>query len=436
MTRRKRVLVIHYFLPPLGGAGVPRILKFVKYLPELGWEVAVVTSSTRVRWYGPHDEGLLTEIPAAVRVIRAGELPIAPIRRRLIGNLQRLRVASLGSYIAWPDETVGWLPFAMAAAHRTARRWRPDVVLSSSYPYTSHLVALAVSRSMGVPWIADFRDPWTLNPQGDRPPRPLPQLNAWAERALARRADRLVVVDERLELVGVGSHDPRRVIIPNGVDETDFEVRAADGAHPPTGRFRLTYVGSLYGTRDAEPVFQAIRRLVRAGVIDAQRFEVSLVGNVWLGGRTVELGAVRVTETGYVDHPRAVREMRSATALLFYAPASTWAPSGKIFEYLLSGRPILSVARRDNLAFELVDELEAGATAEPDDPAGIDRAITELYRRWSAETLEIGPEVRERTVARFSRRHLTADLARVLEATVADRSGATTFGSPESPRPR
>ena len=261
-------------------------------------------------------------------------------------------------------------------------------------------------------------------------------LNAWAERALARRADRLVVVDERLELVGVGSHDPRRVIIPNGVDETDFEVRAADGAHPPTDRFRLTYVGSLYGTRDAEPVFQAIRRLVRAGVIDAQRFEVSLVGNVWLGGRTVELGAVRVTETGYVDHPRAVREMRSATALLFYAPASTWAPSGKIFEYLLSGRPVLSVARRDNLAFELVDELEAGATAEPDDPAGIDRAITELYRRWSAETLEIGPEVRERTVARFSRRHLTADLARVLEAAIADRSGATTFGSPESPRPR
>ena len=123
---------------------MPRILKFVKYLPELGWEVEVVTSSTGVRWYGPRDEGRLAEIPPAVRVIRAGELPIAPIRRKIFGTLQRLRIPQLGSYIAWPDETVGWLPFAMAAARRAARRWQPDVVLSSSYPYTSHLVALAV----------------------------------------------------------------------------------------------------------------------------------------------------------------------------------------------------------------------------------------------------------------------------------------------------
>ena len=373
------------------------------------------------RWYGPHDEGLLAEVPPTVRVIRAGELPVAPLRRKLFGTLQRMRVPQLGSYIAWPDETVGWLPFATAAAHRVARRWRPDIVLSSSYPYTSHLVALAVSRSMGVPWVADFRDPWTENPQSDLLPRPLPQLNAWTERALVSRADRLIVVDERLALVGLGPDDPRRVIIRNGVDEADFELAGADEVSPPTDRFRLTYVGSLYGTRDAEPVFEAIRRLVSAGVIDAQRFEVSLVGNVWLGDETVELGPVHVNRTGYVDHSRAVREMRSATALLFYAPASTWAPSGKIFEYLLSGRPILSIARRDNLAFELVDELDAGVAAEPDDPEGIERAITELYRRWLAGTLEIGPAVREGTLSRFSRRRLTADLARVLDAATGSR---------------
>lgn len=402
---------------------MPRILKFVKYLPELGWEVAVVTSSTRVRWYGPHDEGRLAEIPPAVRVIRAGELPVAPIRRKLLGTLQRLRIAQLGSYIAWPDETVGWLPFAMAAAHRVARRWRPDVVLSSSYPYTSHLVALAVSRAIGVPWIADFRDPWTLNPQGDAPPWPLPKLNTRAERAIVHRSSRVVLADDHWELVGLADDDPRRVVIANGVDEDDFGSGVTGGVPPAMDRFRLSYVGSLYGTRDAEPVFQAIRRLVRTGVIDPRRFEVSLVGNVWLGDETVELGPVHVNRTGYVDHSRAVREMRSATALLFYAPASTWAPSGKIFEYLLSGRPILSIARPDNLAFELVEELDAGVAAEPDDPVGIDRAITELYQRWSAGTLQIGPEVRERTLARFSRRQLTADLAGVLEATVGDRLG-------------
>jgi glycosyltransferase involved in cell wall biosynthesis len=225
-----------------------------------------------------------------------------------------------------------------------------------------------------------------------------------------------------LELVGLSPDDPRRVIIRNGVDDADFGPSETGDAHPPMDRFRLTYVGSLYGTRDAAPVFRAIARLARAGVIDAQRFEVLLVGNVWLGDQTLELGPVRINQTGYVDHARAVREMRSATALLFYAPSHTWAPSGKIFEYLLAGRPILSIARRDNLAFELVDELRAGATAEPDDAAGIDRAITELYHRWSAGTLEVGPQVRERTLARFSRRRLAADLARVLDATAGDRS--------------
>jgi hypothetical protein len=417
MTRRKRVLVIHYFFPPLGGAGVPRILKFVKYLPDLGWEVAVVTSSTGARWYGARDPSLLAEIPPSVEIIRAGELPVARTRRRLWGILQRLRILPLASYIAWPDETVGWLPFATAAALRAARRWHPDVLLSSSYPYTSHLVALAVSRSTGVPWVADFRDPWTRNPQQEPPPWPLPGLNARLERALVNRADRVVRAYGPLELVGLAPDDPRGVIINNGVDEADFDgADGADGARPPADRFRLTYVGSLYGSRDARPVFEAVARLVRAGVIDPTRFEVSLVGNVWLGDQAVDLRSVRVDHVGYVDHARAVREMRSATALLFYAPAITLAPSGKIFEYLVAGRPILSVARRDNLAFGLVAESGGGAAAEPDDPAGIERAITELYQRWSAGTLEIGREVRERTLARFSRRHLTQELAGVLDA--------------------
>jgi glycosyltransferase involved in cell wall biosynthesis len=268
VTPQKRVLVVHYFFPPLGGAGVPRVLKFVKYLPELGWDVAVVTSQIGVNWYAPRDAGRLAEVPASVRVTRAGEIPIAPLRRKLLGVLRRLGVPQIGSYIAWPDETVGWLPPAMAKAYGVARSWRPDVLLSSSYPYTAHFVALVVSRALGVPWVADFRDPWTHNPQADRLPRPLPALNRITERALVRHAHRIVIVDERMELVGLAPDDPRRVIIRNGVDEADFDPVSADEPQPPRERFRLTYVGSLYGDRDAAAVFESIKRLAATGAID------------------------------------------------------------------------------------------------------------------------------------------------------------------------
>jgi len=317
---------------------------------------------------------------------------------------------------------VGWLPAATVAAVRTAREWRPDVVLSSASPITSHLIGLATSRTVGVPWVADFRDPWTLLDRARPLARPLRALNARTERALVRRASRVILADEHWDLVGLRRDDPRRVVITNGADEADFESSAGDHARPPEDRFRLSHIGSLFGGRDPAPVFEAIERLAHMGVLDARRFEVAIIGNVWLAGRTFEPGAVPITVIPYVEHARAVTEMRSATALLFYEPAHRVGAAGKIFEYLVSGRPILSVAPRENVSAQLVAELGAGVTARPDDPAGIERAIAVLYQRWEAGTLGIAPEVRGRALARFSRRALTGELARVLEATVEARS--------------
>jgi glycosyltransferase involved in cell wall biosynthesis len=423
MIRRRRVLVIHYFFPPLGGGGVPRVLKFVKYLPELGWDVTVITSDAASSWYGVHDESLLADVPPGVRVIRCGEISVPRIRERLLNPLTRLRVPGLLPYVGWPDVTCGWLPSATTAALRIVRTWRPDVVFSSSFPYTSHLVGLAASRFRQTPWVADFRDPWTFNEQPDPVPRPIARINALAEAALVRRADRVVVVDDHYRLAGLDPADPRRIVIANGVDEGDVDVAADDAGQPPDDRFVLTYAGSLYGDRDAAPVFRAIAALAASGRIDPTRFEVRIVGNVWLPDRPDADAEVRVTLTGYVDREAALGEMHRASALLFYAPASTRATSGKIFEYLACGRPILSVARRDNLAYRLVDEFGAGAVAEPTDQGGVERAITDLYDRWENGTLAIGPDVRERTLRRFSRRRLTGDLVQTLDDAIPQTGG-------------
>jgi glycosyltransferase involved in cell wall biosynthesis len=412
MTERRRALMLAYFFPPLGGGGVQRTLKHVKYLPEHGFEPVVLT--TRFVWSPIRDATLLAEVPPGTKVIRAPEVPLHVARWGLQGALRRARLStSPASYLGWPDEAAGWVPGATWQALRAIRRERPDVLYSTSSPVSAHLVALIVSRLTGVPWVADFRDAWTRNPQGEALNGAFGRLSAWLERKVVERARALIVVDDSVELLGVGHDHPRRIVIRNGVDPED--IRAA--AEPPrNARFRLSYVGALYGERDAAPVFAALRALIDRQAIDPNKLEVRLVGHQALDP-AIDFRRLPITHVGYVDHTAAVAEMTSADALLFYAPASNRGSSGKIFEYLAAGRPILCVAGADNFAFQLVDELGAGPCTEPSDQAGIEAAIEGLYRRWEQGALSVSGDIRAEVLRRFSRPALAQQLAAVLSNT-------------------
>jgi len=406
------VLVIAYYFPPLGGAGVQRTLKFVKYLPELGWTPTVVSTSSRV--YGARDTTLLGEVPEGVRVVRAPGFPVARWFAILLGKLglRRLRL-----WASWPDGGLGWAPAAFLAVRRELRRERPDVIFSSSAPYGGHVVALALHRLTGIPWVADFRDEWASNPHLAEQPHLLAEASRRAERAIARAADRIVVAADYFELEGASPSDPRRVTITNGVDAADI---AADDAEPVADRFRLSFIGTLYGTIDAAPILEAVERLIADGAVDPERFELRVVGNVWIPGFAGPDG-VPLVQTGYVSHDQAVAEMRRSTALLLYVPAASRAPSGKVFEYLAAERPILCVTRPDNLAATLVREWDAGETAAPDDEQAIATALRSMYERWEAGELRAPHGVRERVLAHYSRRELTGRLAEVLESAAVER---------------
>lgn len=411
MTNRRRVLVIAYFFPPVAGAGVQRTLKFVRHLVPLGWDATVI--STRSRVYSVRDETLLDEIPDSTRVIRTVALPVA----RYAGIvLQRLGLNRLRAYVLWPDSGLGWLPFAFAAALRETRRSRPDVLVSTSAPYGGHLAALFVARLTGVPWVADFRDEWSTNPHGGEQPRGLTALTLRTERAITRRANKVVVAADYFHLAGLPAGDPRRVEIMNGVDGDDLPETSTSRS---TDRFVLAHVGTLYGIRDPSPVFRALAALAGRGEIDRRRLQVRLVGNVWLPDFEPPAG-LRVETTGYVDHARALEEMHDATALLLYVPHVSLAPTGKLYEYLASGRPLLCLTREDNLASRLVRELDAGVVAEPDDQAAIERAFLGLWQRWSEKGLPDQEEVRARTIDRYSRRAAAERLAQVLDEASRD----------------
>jgi glycosyltransferase involved in cell wall biosynthesis len=411
MARRRRVLVLAYFFPPLGGAGVQRTLKFVRYLEPLGWDATVVTS--RSRHYPARDPSLLEDVPASTRIIRTRAWPLA----NWVGAvLYHLRLRRLHAWVTWPDGGKGWAPFAFLAALRAARREKPDVIFSSSAPFGAHLVARCISRRTGIPWVADFRDEWASNPQLLGQPQALRGLTARSERAITSAARRTVVAADYFRLEGLAPDDPRRSAIPNGVDAADLPQTATQ---PPTNSFVLANVGTVYDSFDPSGALRALTRLAGRGEIEREQVIVRFVGSIWSDSFEPPPG-IPFERIGYVEHSRAVEEMCTASVLLLYRPSSSLAPSGKLFEYLASGRPILCLTRPDNLAAQLVREWNAGVVADPHDENEIEGAFLTLWRRWQEDGLPDQPEVRRRVLEQYSRQAGTRQLAQVLEDAAGD----------------
>jgi glycosyltransferase involved in cell wall biosynthesis len=286
------------------------------------------------------------------------------------------------------------------------------VILSSSPPASAHLAGWVLSRLTGVPWVADFRDEWAGDRGAQGQPRLRRAMDQHAERRVVAAARRVIVAAEYFRIAGAS----RRETIPNGVDEADVPSVPTESGD---GVFRLSHVGSLYADRDVRPVLTAARRLLDRGLIDPRRFEIRVVGNVWLPEFAAD-SPVPLTVTGYLPHADAIREMRKAGALLLYVAPGSLAPTGKVFEYLACERPVLCVARSDNLASRLVTEWRAGACADPGDGPAIEEALASLYLRWtSGDQLELRG-ARERVLENYSRRALTGRLAAVLDEAARD----------------
>jgi len=410
-----------YYFPPLGGSGVQRTLKYVKYLPHHGYDSLVVTGQPR--WFSQvPDTRLVREIPPTAVVVQAPTIPFDYAQGKLDGLLRRLGVSSRFVMSAlWPDPLVGWIPAAVRHGLRLNRRHRPSVLYSTSLPATSHLAALIVHRVTGLPWVADFRDALTYHPDLTHTRAHPPTLvNAALERRVVREARYTTVACDSIELVGLARDDHRRRLVPNGVDLDDLPGDPIVST-VPEDRFRLSYVGSMFGERDGGPVFAAVRALVDRGVIDPSQFEIRIVGNV--RHRDHEPVPVPVTFTGFVDHAQAVSEMHSSTALIFHEPPHAPGASGKVYEYLTSRRPVLCAAHPDNVGYRLIDELGAGECADVRDPASVEAALERLVLRWKQGALTPLDHVRDETLRRFSRAKLAGDLADVLGAAIRDNGG-------------
>ncbi len=427
---RKKVLVIAYIFPPLARAGVHRTVRFVRYLPELGWDLTVLTVAEP--YYPPNsplDRELLKKVPDGVRiestpVFRGVEnlLRLKSLLRRksqapsprVHGAKQQRAVAlqaadgkgsSAENQIAKskqrgltqrgkdlitdltsiPDKDVNWLPHAVKHALALHRSEKFDLIYSTAPPFTDHLIAQLIKQRTGLPWVADFRDPWARAPwkaeilgssmRGKAATR--------LERQFVTHADRIILNTDwiRREFTQYyGTHLARKfAVITNGFDPQDF----ADPLLPPTqnGKMIITHTGALYRKRSPEQFFAACERLLASEKISPQELEIRFVGGIAPElYRTFECSeALRQTiqVIPQVSHREALGYQMQSDVLFILQPGTSVSVPGKIFEYIGMRKRILALTPVGATA-DVVRENQLGPVVDPEDLNGIEAALHQL----------------------------------------------------------
>jgi glycosyltransferase involved in cell wall biosynthesis len=427
----RRLLVLCYFYPPLAGGGVHRVLAFTRHLPAHGWSCTVVCAGEEDYWVV--DPSLIARIPADTRIERvrggSGLSAWLWLRGRGAGSAGRRSgpvfgaLRRLSDFFLLPDSYAGWARRAAHAAVRLAHEERFDALLSSSPPDSVHLAARTVRRATGLPWVADFRDPWVplhfrAPPTGWHRAR-----QAALEKSVIEGAD-VVLAASRSHADTMGARSgarARRVVhLPNGFEPDEAAASPAESASPPgegvVPAFRMTWTGTLSQMTDTEQFLDALHDVLAARPEARRRIRVRMCGpyDVHYENRAIALGLKGIVGfTGPVSHGAARRAQREADLLLVWKPrhGATMVP-GKVYEYLDAGRPILALLDARDEAAALVSR-GGGTVVDPDDRAAIARAIGERYDAWKdgART----PDARPAWLDAFARPALAGRLASVLD---------------------
>ena len=385
----KRLLVVANPFPPVASAGTTRLVRFLRHLPEHGWEATVLTTKSS----GPAD------VPAGVRVLRAPVL----MPRRLLGGGPRSK--RIHDWVSVPDPYAAWIGPAVVSGRRLLHDERFDVLLSSQPRPSTHLVAASLARSSGLPWLADYRDPWATyqfrhTPTAAHRGAHL-RLEAWAlERAAAVTGVNAPIVDDIVArhpwLAG------RAHVLPNGFDRDEVAepVTLGDG-------FWLVHTGRLYGREQQVSAFltglAALPPEVKALFVGVAE------DRVLPEARRLGLGE-RVRVEPLVPHGRALGYQRAAGALLLVNGRRPESMSSKVFEYLQAGRPIFAISPAGSAARTLFDQVGGAVCVLPDEPMAAPLAgfVTAVRQR-------VAPAADPTALERYELGRLTAELAAILD---------------------
>jgi len=421
----KKVLIITYYWPPAGGPGVQRVLKYAKYLPQFGWQPVILT--VRNGEFFTLDKTLENDVPDSLPVFKTNSIEPNIWYKKFVGLsaeqhipdsvLAEENTSWKKRLAAWvrlnlfiPDAKIGWKPFAVKTGKKIIREMKPQVIFSSSPPPTVHLIARTLSAWSGIPWLADFRDPWTK----------IHYYGASRKSGLAGRVDRrleqkVLQTAHTLTAVSPGFFDAaeneRIHILPNGFDRDDLKGISPDASG---NTFVIRYMGSLSAQRYVETFFTVMKDICAAA--DSKReIRIEFIGVVnedikqKINEQNIDCP---VDFRAYLSHKEVLETISRADLLLLFINRTDMAKqilSGKVFEYLMVQKPVLAFGPPDGASDKLLQETGAGKLFDYDDYDGARRFIEERFAEWKSGKEFAGFKTDE--INKYDRRTATQKLS-------------------------
>jgi glycosyltransferase involved in cell wall biosynthesis len=389
-----RALIVSYVFPPVGGAGVQRVLKLVKYLPEHGVQPTVLTAKDPS--VPLQDQSLQRDIPPGLPVVRARTFEPAYGAKKLawqaaaddqpafLAGLKR-RSLALARQLLLPDPQLLWLPGAhLALANQLMGSQSVDIVFISGPPFSQFLLAFLARLRPNTAVVLDYRDEWTMTASSYEMSTSA-RVSERLERAVLRQAHAVTTATEEFRaslLSRFPKLEPDRVhAIPNGYDSADFPETLPE---PPAERFVLTYCGTVFRLTSASGFLAGLERLHASEPQLAKHLDVRFIGRIVdTEARAFEgTEALGVSRLGYVEHSRALSLLASSHAalcILDEVPGVERIYPAKIFEIMRAGRPCLALTPEGALA-RLVRRHGLGDVVPPRDPNAIAAALTRMLR--------------------------------------------------------
>jgi glycosyltransferase involved in cell wall biosynthesis len=418
----KKILIISNSFPPDLDGGVFRPLKFTKYLPKFGWTPVILKSKTKLLKNYPKDDALCRDFPPDLMIYETYSLAkiIHMFQAKLNNKLNSLEL---------PDVHIGWLPFAILAGKKAIMKDECDVIFTTGPPHSTHLIGFFLKKLHRKPWVADLRDPWTLNfLHTEYPFRFQKQINEWLEKLVITNADQIITVTDPINEDFISKYNylnsNKFICIPNGYDPDDFKYIIPQ----KTNKFTITYTGSFYGSLSPEPFFQCLKEVLEEhhDMREKMTFVIAGQSHEELIKEMINKFGLKdiVDFKGVVSYKESLRLMVNSDVLLLILPSDENNDhiknvyTQKIFNYLATGKPILGLVP-EGIASELIRNFGDSIVVHPDIFREIKNAIYELYSKYSEGIIK--GENGDLIIERYNRQTLTDHLAATLNSLTTDK---------------